>query len=254
MQNRYVGDIGDYVKFAILRALMPGRKLGVAWWLYEDEDHNKNGRHIGYLDHPAKWRHYDPDLYDRLKVIVDHGIRHVKEIEASALLPGATFYNEVIPIGGTPADRRRNRISWFDGMKKTLVDDDLIFLDPDNGLETAGFSTGTKISGKSVGLAELVDLSSQGRALIVYHHQTRRKGGHFEELRHWSRRLEAVGFRSIDVIRSRSYSPRAFFLLNALPNLRERAERLVRRWNDLLSWHSYASSIDLVSSDHPSDT
>lgn len=48
MQDRYVGDIGDYVKLGILRALMPGERLGVAWWLYPDEAHNADGRHIGY--------------------------------------------------------------------------------------------------------------------------------------------------------------------------------------------------------------
>ena len=33
MQNRYVGDIGDYVKYGLLRALADGRQLGVAWYL-----------------------------------------------------------------------------------------------------------------------------------------------------------------------------------------------------------------------------
>jgi hypothetical protein len=40
MQNRYVEDIGDYVKLAILRALSSRpsvRRLGVAWWLFPDE-------------------------------------------------------------------------------------------------------------------------------------------------------------------------------------------------------------------------
>jgi hypothetical protein len=27
---------------------MPGERLGVAWWLYPDEVHNADGRHIGY--------------------------------------------------------------------------------------------------------------------------------------------------------------------------------------------------------------
>ena len=34
MQNRYVGDIGDYLKLGILCALLHGHRLGVAWWLY----------------------------------------------------------------------------------------------------------------------------------------------------------------------------------------------------------------------------
>lgn len=34
MQNRYVGDIGDYLKLGILRTLSPGYHLGVACWLF----------------------------------------------------------------------------------------------------------------------------------------------------------------------------------------------------------------------------
>ena len=52
MQNRYVGDIGDYLKLGILRALSPKYRLGVAWWIYPDETHNADGQHIGYLDRP----------------------------------------------------------------------------------------------------------------------------------------------------------------------------------------------------------
>lgn len=43
MQNRYVADIGDFVKFAILRGLAVGRSLGVVWWLFPDEYHNADG-------------------------------------------------------------------------------------------------------------------------------------------------------------------------------------------------------------------
>jgi hypothetical protein len=53
VQNRYVGDIGDYLKLGILRALSPGYHLGVAWWLFPDEGHNGDGRHISYLSRPA---------------------------------------------------------------------------------------------------------------------------------------------------------------------------------------------------------
>jgi hypothetical protein len=40
MQNRYVGDTGDYLKLGILRVLSPGYRLGVAWRLFPDESHN----------------------------------------------------------------------------------------------------------------------------------------------------------------------------------------------------------------------
>ena len=95
MQNRYVGDIGDYLKFGILRALSPGHRLGVAWWLHPDEDHNRNGRHIGYLQRPDRWRHFDPELFDALAEIVVTDRRYVRALEAPNLLTGALFASEL---------------------------------------------------------------------------------------------------------------------------------------------------------------
>ena len=82
MQNRYVGDIGDYLKLGILRALSPGYRIGLAWWLYPDESHNRDGRHIGYLHRPDQWRHYDPELFDVLAQIVSTDQRDIRALEA----------------------------------------------------------------------------------------------------------------------------------------------------------------------------
>ncbi len=81
MQDRYVGDIGDFVKLAILRALSLGRRLGVGWWLHPDSGPPGDGRHIGYLDEPAVWRHLDPELFDALRGVVRSGRRQVAVLE-----------------------------------------------------------------------------------------------------------------------------------------------------------------------------
>ena len=70
MQNRYTGDIGDYIKYALLRAISPGIKLGVAWYLYPDEGHNSDGKHVQCINDPQRWRHLYPELFDALKCIV----------------------------------------------------------------------------------------------------------------------------------------------------------------------------------------
>ena len=88
MQNRYVGDIGDYLKLGILRALSPGYRLGIARWLYPDESHNRDGRHIGYLHRPDQRRHYNPKLFDALVQIVSTGHRDIRALEEVGLLPG----------------------------------------------------------------------------------------------------------------------------------------------------------------------
>ncbi|MGA3002634.1 MAG: hypothetical protein ABSE20_12955 [Acetobacteraceae bacterium] len=82
MQNHYVGDIGDYLKLGILRALSPGYRLGVAWWLYPDEVHDGNGKHVGYIQRPEQWRHFDPALFNALRHIVTSGLRNVDVLAA----------------------------------------------------------------------------------------------------------------------------------------------------------------------------
>src|SRR6476620_4333677 len=117
MQNRYVGDIGDYLKLGILRALSPGYNLGVAWWLFPDESHNGDGRHISYLSRPDQWRHFDPDLFDTLGSIVSTGRRSVRELETGDILPGAMFAREFIPTDRTRT-RGQQRSEWLKAVRR----------------------------------------------------------------------------------------------------------------------------------------
>ena len=237
MQDRYVGDIGDFVKLAMLRAPMPGERLGVAWWLYPDEAHNADGRHISYLRSPGQWRAYDTDLFDGLAVVVANGRRQVRALQDAGLLPQAEFCDEIIPTNGTPAERRVGRAAWFGRVQARLAGCSIVFADPDNGLETAGFSPGARVSGKCISLDEVTALAAPGRTLVIYHHQTRRKGGHIAELAYWADRLRAQGFPTVDAIRSRPFSARAFFILGAPAPLRARARQFAARWRGHLSWH-----------------
>lgn len=237
MQNRYVGDIGDYLKLGILRALSPGYRLGVAWWLYPDESHNRDGRHIGYLQRPERRRHYDRMLFDALAGIVSSNQRHVPTLEAANLLPDALFASEMIPTDGPLSERRRARNKWFDRMKATLADADLLFVDPDNGLESSGFRHSIPRAGKSVLFSELQELARPGRCLIVYHHHTRRKGGHHAEIEYWIDRLQTNGFPRVDALRAIPFSPRVYFLLGASPDIRHHAERIAVHWGGLITWH-----------------
>ena len=71
MQDKYAGDIGDYAKLGLLRALRKDRKLGVAWYRVPDEPGSPDGKKIGYQKNPDCYRRFDPDLFDHLKKIVD---------------------------------------------------------------------------------------------------------------------------------------------------------------------------------------
>ncbi|MGI8839638.1 MAG: hypothetical protein ACR2F8_02445 [Caulobacteraceae bacterium] len=244
MQDRYVGDIGDYVKLSILRAIMPGRRLGVAWWLFPDEDHNSDGVHIAYLDEAARWRSFDPDLFDRLRKVVTAGERRVEALQHADVLPGGVYCDDRIPTTGTPGQRMLAREQWFRRVQSRVSGCDLVFIDPDNGLETKRFNSGASKAGKSVSLAELQALRSPERTLIVYHHHTRMKGGHHHELEHWGERLRGAGFLTVDALRASAYSARAFFILDASHGVRHRAEQIAARWGErLLTWHPRLGSL-----------
>lgn len=236
MQDRYAADIGDYVKLAILRRLGIGHQLGVLWWLYPDEAHNADGKHISYLAKPELWRSRDPGLFDALKVIVEENRRNVAALEAAKLFPQAKFFNETIPTLGSKDERSAARSAWFARALKAISDCNLVFLDPDNGLETKNFHPGAAKAGKSVALAELGALQRPGRTIVVYHHQTRMKGGHIVELSHWGKRIANLGF-TVDALRASAFSARAFFILDAPQALRSRAEDLAGKWGDKLTWY-----------------
>ena len=72
MQDRFVGDIGDFGKYGLLRALTgiypeakPSLSLGVVWYLnVKEPDSRGDGQRLRYLDNPDHFRDCDPELFD----------------------------------------------------------------------------------------------------------------------------------------------------------------------------------------------
>lgn len=226
MQDRYAGDIGDYAKLALLRALSPGVSLGVAWYLYPDENHNEDGRHISYLDQPAKWRGLDRELYDYLAVTV-RSERNVAALEG--ILANGRFARRPITTGDYPADKRSAaRTLWFEEALVALEGCDLVFADPDNGLiDDGAHRRRDRKFGKQMPLSEALQLA-RGRQAVIYHHNTRYPGGHDLEVSAWQDRL---GPGTI-AVRANAYSCRTFFIVNASEATRARAITFAERWSD----------------------
>ena len=234
MQDRYTGDIGDYAKYSLLRALSCGSKLGVAWYLFPDEEEQKDGKHTGYLCDAKKWRDCDKETFDKLYMLVKSGNRSVRAVESSDLLADAVFSDGKLDFHGCKQHEQGTwRQKWFRKTKKDLEDCDLVFADPDNGLiEQESFRPGRRRHGKGIPECEIAALSEGGRPVILYHHNSRRKGGHAEEVCHWQRRLEErLGSRTC-AVRWRYVSPRTFFMVNCNRELQRRAKQWCSRWKD----------------------
>ena len=146
MQDCYVGDVGDFVKYGLLRAIRVTKCLGVAWYLHPDGGPAGDGRHADYLQDPGEWRHLDTKLFDTLKGI---------------------------PIA------------------------------------------------EAIALAE-------GRTAVIYHHNSRRPGGHLNEIR-W---LKTELPRGTMAYYWRRLSNRTFFVINPDDGVRRRLREFEKRWSD----------------------
>ncbi len=172
MQNRYVGDIGDFGKLGLLRVLSSnGLSIGVNWYLTDDENHNGDGRHIGYLA-KTEYRDCDEALWYALKRIVTSNQRETAAIENSGIL-SATYYS--VPIAcacKNKIERLEQRKSWHMSALKALRGIDVVYIDPDNGLMVPS-AQGTTKMGKYVELQEIADYYRQGSSIIYYQHKAR---------------------------------------------------------------------------------
>ena len=188
MQDRYVGDIGDFVKYGLLRAICGAKSLGVAWYLHPNAGPVGDGRHTAYLRDPDEWRHLDADLFDALRKLIPDR-RSVANIQQSGIL---------------------------------------VFADPDNGLvPNDRFRPASKESTKEIPIAEAITLA-EGRTAVIYHHNSRRRGGHLAEIR-WLKDQLTDGTMAYYW---RRVSNRTFFIINADDKVRRRVREFMNRWGD----------------------
>ena len=173
MKNQYVGDIGDYGKYSLLRTFInAGVKIGINWYLTENDDSN-DGKFTDYLKKKDEYRRYDQDIFDVIKKIAPKKNKSVMDIQDSGILPGTVFYSDILHPTGTPSDRRSIRERWFEESLLELKDADLIFMDPDNGfLEDNNASK--RGAEKYVLPDEVEQYFNAGHNVVYYCHKGRR--------------------------------------------------------------------------------
>ena len=174
MQDRYTGDIGDFGKLGLLRALQSrDLTIGVNWYLTPDEDHNDDGMYTKYLKDES-YRKYDESLWLDLKQIVDENQRKVSALQKDRILQ-AVFYDKTLDFAGKKkAERIWIREEWHRQALDQLSELDVVFVDPDNGLVVPS-AEGRPKENKYVMPDELLDYYRKGSSVIYYQHKARRQ-------------------------------------------------------------------------------
>ena len=247
MKNQYVGDIGDYGKYGLLRFLASyGIKIGVNWYLTEN-DGSTDGKFTTYLKNPAD-RVYDPELFDALQNIADHPDKTVKMIKQAGIIPDAEFFGEMLKSSSLKADAREwNRRLWFNNSTLMLGNAELIFADPDNGISYRKTAR-TKDSEKFILPEDVAEYYNSGRNVVYYCHKGRRKQEAWEqakaEIRNHIRdaQILAVTFHRGT---QRSY----IFVLH--PDCYMRYEKIITafldsEWGSMFTWENVAGNAFLT--------
>ena len=173
MQDRYAGDVGDFGKLGLLRQIADsGLRIGINWYrtCKAEEQDRGDGRHTGYLNNRL-FQDYDDHLLKNLAIIAG-GNRSIAALEKAKLIPHARYYSELLKPG---SDRLFSRYKWYRGSLEALGDSDIIFCDPDNGLQVKSVSPNSSKSDKYVQQNELVAYYLLGKSVIFYNHRCREK-------------------------------------------------------------------------------
>lgn len=166
MKDQYFGDINDYRKYGLLRALLRDSplKLGVAWMLTPG-DGRADGSRVAYLNKPEQCRRFDAPLFDALRhSLLVRRVRRVSEVSRAKLLPGAVFHDDLVPDAATA------REAWFQQLLHRLRASDIIFFDQDNGLEVKSRPWGRPGSSKYLYWREVEAAFGLGHSLLIYQH------------------------------------------------------------------------------------
>ena len=198
MQDQYVGDIGDFGKYGLLRHLTGMRgdtapedalRLGVVWYLFPDGGNN-DGKFTKYLCNPSardkSLSKCDTKLYDQLyKIVVEEKNRKVVRVQESGILAENTdYYDRCLSYepGESPDSKKLQREDWLGGALRATAKANVVFVDPDNGIAIPDNGIPNQATGitkvdpyskrgpKYVFMDDINRFYKRGQSLVIYHH------------------------------------------------------------------------------------
>lgn len=248
MQDKYVGDIGDFGKFHLFRFLFDheesplyGKSLSQIWYMHEGEgEKNNDGRHIDYFQ---RIMGSDQFLEESLSNLLKNNQRQVTQFEALKLLQNAKFYYEHVP------KVLEERHSWLNRALRFSNNVEVVAVEPDNGMALKCQREEKRL--EILTLEEHHDQKSfphkyifaeevkhfyelpQLEVCIVYQHLNR-CFSHNEQIIFLLNTLREV-YAHVIAIKHKPYSPRVFFFLCKSENIKSRIQIRLQDFENVYS-------------------
>jgi len=198
MQDRYAGDIGDFGKIGLLKALQAqGLSIGVNWYLVEpmDTERKSDGTYKqedGKYLIPEKLQVCDTLLAEKLTKIAKSDHRSIRSLEQGNFILNARYYSELVSVAG--------REEWHKKALDLLNDLDIVFVDPDNGMLVKSVGKKSVKSVKYTFYEEVRDYVRRGQSVLIYNHRSRKQETqYFHEICY--KLQEATGITETDILK-----------------------------------------------------
>ena len=257
MQDRYVGDIGDFSNNGLLRALcgtwekpVEDLRLGIVWYLNtptKSDANNGHGNRVDYLNvsdyNNLIYRKCDTVLYDKLQALVGASFltrkkRNIGQIIHGCILPNETQHH-VDPV---PISSVNERKKWFAVALDKTAKADIIFVNPDTGLAPASVKSHHKKGSQYVFMEDLQEFAKRGQSLVIYQHLPRLKKDEEEDrsVTKWANDYRNNLQRKLDSIclpwafRWHPVSRRVYFIVAQTTTHRQIIERQLIRFKGSL--------------------
>jgi hypothetical protein len=189
------------------------------------DDGSKDGGFRSYLEDRPDLATHDPELFVGLaNLLRSTSQRSVSLIEKSGLLLRTRYHTAVVP------DSRSERDAWREDLLRAASGVDLVFLDPDNGIEVPSKPVGRKGSSKYVTWQEIRSLWEAGCSLLIYQHFRRENREAFTQ-----RLVSELGRRTGARLTEAFSTPHVLFLLAAQDQHAQQFGKIVpllsKRWS-----------------------
>jgi hypothetical protein len=133
MQNKYVGDVGDFGKFQLFRFLFEhedsplyGKALAQIWFMHDGKgERNGDGCYIDYFERMGGTDAY---LEQSLMQLLMREKREVEELERLRLLNNARFFYDMVP------KNLEDRYLWLNKALTFALHTPVVAVAPDNGM------------------------------------------------------------------------------------------------------------------------
>ena len=199
-----------------MKHLFGDKNIGIVWYLYPDETHNKDGLHKNY----DRYQLSDENLYKILQNVANHERRDIdtlmKNLYEEGYFDGNRIkeFKDLVSVGKNMQERCEHRTKWHKRAKEAVKGCPVVFVDPDNGLvKMECYGKGHKKSGKYIFFHEAGEFFKDAKFLIIYQHFPRKKHIEFIEERFEDIKREIPGDYGLYAIKFDKVSPRVYFIL-----------------------------------------